>query len=101
MVRLMLVLAPVMCILSGIGVSSMLSTYMKQYIECNGKVPEKKTKKNENPSSMKSQVILIRISLIQYELLNSHYICLDCFCICGNGDVYDDFICFSLHVGYF
>merc|ERR1719422_1222715 len=29
MVRLMLVLAPVMCILSGIGVSSSLSTYMK------------------------------------------------------------------------
>ena len=29
MVRLMLVLAPVMCILSGIAVSSSLSTYMK------------------------------------------------------------------------
>ncbi|XP_067666152.1 dolichyl-diphosphooligosaccharide--protein glycosyltransferase subunit STT3A [Haliotis asinina] len=29
MVRLMLVLAPVMCVLSGIGVSSILSTYMK------------------------------------------------------------------------
>lgn len=30
MVRLMLVLAPVMCILSGIAVSAMLSTYMKE-----------------------------------------------------------------------
>uniref|UniRef100_A0A061QLL8 Dolichyl-diphosphooligosaccharide--protein glycosyltransferase subunit STT3A n=1 Tax=Cupiennius salei TaxID=6928 RepID=A0A061QLL8_CUPSA len=30
MVRLMLVLAPVMCILSGIGVSSLLTTYCKQ-----------------------------------------------------------------------
>lgn len=29
MVRLMLVLAPVMCILSGIAVSSILTTYMK------------------------------------------------------------------------
>jgi dolichyl-diphosphooligosaccharide---protein glycosyltransferase len=29
MVRLMLVLAPVMCILSGIGISSVLSTYMR------------------------------------------------------------------------
>lgn len=29
MVRLMLVLAPVMCILSGIAISSTLSTYMK------------------------------------------------------------------------
>lgn len=28
-VRLMLVLAPVMCILSGIGVSQVLTTYMK------------------------------------------------------------------------
>lgn len=56
MVRLMLVLAPVMCILSGIGISSMLSNYMKQYLEGTAKVPEKKTKKNENTSSMKSQV---------------------------------------------
>ena len=29
MVRLMLVLAPVMCILAGIGVSATLNTYMK------------------------------------------------------------------------
>lgn len=29
MVRLMLVLAPVACILAGIGISSVLSTYMK------------------------------------------------------------------------
>ena len=35
MVRLMLVLAPVMCILSGIAVSSSLSTYMK-YLEGSG-----------------------------------------------------------------
>ena len=31
MVRLMLVLAPVACILSGIGISSILSTYMKVF----------------------------------------------------------------------
>ena len=35
MVRLMLVLAPVMCILSGIAVSASLSTYMK-YLEGSG-----------------------------------------------------------------
>ncbi len=29
MVRLMLVLAPVMCVLSGIGISSILTTYMR------------------------------------------------------------------------
>lgn len=56
MVRLMLVLAPVMCILSGIGASSMLSTYMTQYLEGSSKVPEKKLKKNESSKSMKSEV---------------------------------------------
>jgi asparagine N-glycosylation enzyme membrane subunit Stt3 len=35
MVRLMLVLAPVMCILGGIAVSASLSTYMK-YLEGSG-----------------------------------------------------------------
>jgi len=52
----MLVLAPVMCILSGIGASSMLSTYMTQYLEGSSKVPEKKLKKNESSKSMKSEV---------------------------------------------
>lgn len=56
MVRLMLVLAPVMCILSGIGASSLLTTYMKQYIEGSSKVPEKKSKKNGSVKSMKSEV---------------------------------------------
>lgn len=42
MVRLMLVLAPVMCILSGIGVSSTLNTYMKN-LDVSRK--EKKTSK--------------------------------------------------------
>lgn len=56
MVRLMLVLAPVMCILSGIGASSMLSTYMKQYLEGSSKMPEKKLKKNETSKSLNSEV---------------------------------------------
>jgi len=56
MVRLMLVLAPVMCILSGIGASSILSIYMTQYLEGSSKVPEKKTKKNESSKSMQSEV---------------------------------------------
>ena len=42
MVRLMLVLAPVMCILSGIGVSATLNTYMKN-LDVSRK--EKKTSK--------------------------------------------------------
>ena len=35
MVRLMLVLAPVACILSGIGISSVLVTYMKVIVNVN------------------------------------------------------------------
>lgn len=54
MVRLMLVLAPVMCILGGIGASSLLSTYMKQ-IE-SGKVVDKKAKKFESNYVLKSEV---------------------------------------------
>uniref|UniRef100_A0A8C5D268 Dolichyl-diphosphooligosaccharide--protein glycosyltransferase subunit STT3A n=1 Tax=Gadus morhua TaxID=8049 RepID=A0A8C5D268_GADMO len=43
MVRLMLVLAPVMCILSGIGVSQVLTTYMKNLDVSR---PDKKSKKH-------------------------------------------------------
>ena len=53
MVRLMLVLAPVMCILSGIAVSSMLSTYMKQIDEVK---TEKKKTKFEGNYFMRSEV---------------------------------------------
>ncbi len=43
-VRLMLVLAPVMCILSGIGVSQVLTTYMKNLDVSR---PDKKSKKQQ------------------------------------------------------
>nr|XP_005991224.1 PREDICTED: dolichyl-diphosphooligosaccharide--protein glycosyltransferase subunit STT3A [Latimeria chalumnae] len=45
MVRLMLVLAPVMCILSGIGVSQVLATYMKNLDISR---PDKKSKKQQD-----------------------------------------------------
>ncbi len=44
-VRLMLVLAPVMCILSGIGVSQVLTTYMKNLDVSR---PDKKSKKQQD-----------------------------------------------------
>jgi len=47
MVRLMLVLAPVMCILSGIAVSSSLSTYMK-YLDGSGSQTKPSTKSSKN-----------------------------------------------------
>lgn len=55
MVRLMLVLAPVMCILGGIGASSLLLTYMKQVDS--GKVIDKKSRKFENNYVLRSEVI--------------------------------------------
>lgn len=54
MVRLMLVLAPVMCILSGIAVSSMLQIYMKQ-IDPEKNVDKKRSKMESN-FVMKSEV---------------------------------------------
>lgn len=58
MVRLMLVLAPVMCILGGIGASSLLLKYMKDLDS--GKVVEKKSKKFENTNGFKKEVRLSR-----------------------------------------
>lgn len=67
MVRLMLVLAPVMCILAGIGASSVLTVYMRN-LDINKK--EKKTKKfeqypvkNEVASAV---VIMISVFLLMY-----------------------------------
>ncbi|XP_050432666.1 dolichyl-diphosphooligosaccharide--protein glycosyltransferase subunit STT3A [Adelges cooleyi] len=75
MVRLMLVLAPVMCILSGIGVSAMLSTYMTQYVESSTKVPEKKTKKNENNKSMQREVATAFITIMTFMMLSYVFHC--------------------------
>lgn len=70
MVRLMLVLAPVMCILSGIAVSSMLSTYMKQIDEVK---TEKKKAKFEGNYFMRSEiatffVCVMSVFLVMYTL---------------------------------
>jgi dolichyl-diphosphooligosaccharide--protein glycosyltransferase len=55
MVRLMLVLAPVMCILSGVAVSSLLSSYMKS-IDPPKHVEKKSKKATDNDVELKSQV---------------------------------------------
>ncbi|KAL5242654.1 hypothetical protein ACI65C_010064 [Semiaphis heraclei] len=75
MVRLMLVLAPVMCILSGIGASSMLSTYMTQYLEGSSKVPEKKSKKNESSKSMKSEIATAFVTMFSFMLISYVFHC--------------------------
>ena len=55
MVRLMLVLAPVMCILSAIDISATLVTYMK-HLESKDTKIDKKTKKIEDNYPKKSKV---------------------------------------------
>lgn len=51
MVRLMLVLAPVMCILAGIGVSATLNTYMKNLDPLFEKKKPESTKKPQKKSA--------------------------------------------------
>lgn len=53
MVRLMLVLAPVMCILSGIGISSILSAYMRNL---DSGRRDKKPKKVDSSYPLKNEV---------------------------------------------
>lgn len=55
MVRLMLVLAPVMCILSGVAVSSLLSSYMKD-LDPPKNLDKKSKKVAESDYELKSQV---------------------------------------------
>uniref|UniRef100_A0A673L327 Dolichyl-diphosphooligosaccharide--protein glycosyltransferase subunit STT3A n=1 Tax=Sinocyclocheilus rhinocerous TaxID=307959 RepID=A0A673L327_9TELE len=62
MVRLMLVLAPVMCILSGIGVSQVLTTYMKNLDVSR---PDKKSKKQQDSTyPIKNEVRSIGMILV-------------------------------------
>lgn len=53
MVRLMLVLAPVMCILSGIGISAVLYSFMKNL---DAKQDKKAAKKTDDNYPKKSEV---------------------------------------------
>ena len=55
MVRLMLVLAPVMCILSGIAVSATLSSYMKNLDISRS---DKKSKKADASYPIKNEVCI-------------------------------------------
>lgn len=61
MVRLMLVLAPVMCILSGIGVSSILTAYMKNLDTYRR---DKKPKKLDSSYPLKNEVCVLLSQLI-------------------------------------
>lgn len=78
MVRLMLVLAPVMCILSGIAVSALLSTYMKEAKETSQhkeKPDNKRNKRVENNHVMKSEVATVFIGMMTLLLVSYTFHC--------------------------
>jgi dolichyl-diphosphooligosaccharide---protein glycosyltransferase len=79
MVRLMLVLAPVMCILSGIGVSSVLYTYSRNFTdEANKKDKKSSTnKRNADDSSYpnKSELAVFVILFTSFLLINYTFHC--------------------------
>ncbi|XP_065194115.1 dolichyl-diphosphooligosaccharide--protein glycosyltransferase subunit STT3A-like [Sycon ciliatum] len=67
MVRLMLVLAPVACILAGIGVSAILTTYMKNLSVISK--PDKKQKRSEAASyPVKNEIATVVVVLISFLL---------------------------------
>lgn len=110
MVRLMLVLAPVMCILSGVAVSSLLSTYVKDVNPT--KAAEKKSKKVvDNDVELKRRVRFKRttrytVLLLSSSLLVSNSLPMFLFLALGvhifrnRNDDYANVIRLSLHLGY-
>ncbi|XP_062520691.1 dolichyl-diphosphooligosaccharide--protein glycosyltransferase subunit STT3A-like [Corticium candelabrum] len=69
MVRLMLVLAPVMCVLAGIGISALLSSYMRNLDV--GKKVDKKTKRTESNYPVKNEIAwgvvgMLTLGLVMY-----------------------------------
>lgn len=72
MVRLMLVLAPVMCILSGIAVSSTLTTYMKN-LDISRK--DKKARKTETNYPIKNEIASGVIFLVTAFLITYTFHC--------------------------
>lgn len=72
MVRLMLVLAPVMCILSGIAVSSTLSTYMKNLDVVH---KDKKVKKGDINYPVKNEVATAVVAMMTVFLITYTFHC--------------------------
>jgi len=81
MVRLMLVLAPVACILAGIGISSVLATYMKN-IDFGSSQPAQKqstSRKGKNQSDpsypIKNEVATFMVALVTFFLITYTFHC--------------------------
>lgn len=80
MVRLMLVLAPVACILAGIGISSVLSTYMKNVELSSSQQPAKpqssrKAKQADPSYPIKNEVATFMVALVTFFLITYTFHC--------------------------
>lgn len=79
MVRLMLVLAPVMCILSGIAASHLLSKYIKNVDVVASNEPQvhpsKKFKKYEQNKGVKSEIAVGFVVLLTFMLITYTFHC--------------------------
>lgn len=80
MVRLMLVLAPVACILAGIGISSVLSTYMKNVEFISSQQPSqkqsnKKGKQSDPSYPIKNEVATFMVALVTFFLITYTFHC--------------------------
>ena len=74
MVRLMLVLAPVMCILSGIAVSSILSTYMKN-LDLFDTAKTKKAKRHDPSYPVKNEIASFIVAMVTFFLVTYTFHC--------------------------
>ncbi|KAJ8961185.1 hypothetical protein NQ318_008868 [Aromia moschata] len=74
MVRLMLVLAPVMCILSGIAVSHLLTKFMKS-VDSPKQLDHKKHKKQESNLSFKNEISTTFVAVITVLLISYTFHC--------------------------
>ena len=78
MVRLMLVLAPVMCILSGITVSHLLTKYIKS-VDSSGEKkvsdPKKLRKIEQQSGGVKSEVALAFVGVLTFLLITYTFHC--------------------------
>lgn len=76
MVRLMLVLAPIMCILSGIAVSHLLSKFMKNVDSGSTKPSElKKNKRHDSNPVLRKETSFIFVTIITVLLISYSFHC--------------------------
>jgi len=76
MVRLMLVLAPIMCIMSGIGISTTLAIYMKNIESETPAVPSSKSgKKKASDYPIKSEIATVIVTIVSIFLTTFVFHC--------------------------